>query len=180
MPGMPGAVGTATAAATLPPIDVAAPGQNLPRLVYSPRLSHRRHKEIRRNFFKSNQTQCLLISLTRRASERSERATRPPSREALRRGLAVALAEAETERQLLLAQCQTPRATVGASECVGESEGRSPSDKTRVLRASRCVARPARHGAPAARWRRGQRARAGPRLPRGCADPRARYRTRPP
>ena len=31
-------------------------------------------------------------------SERRERATRPPSRGALRRGLAVALAEAETER----------------------------------------------------------------------------------
>jgi len=44
------------------------------------------------------------------ARERSDRATR-------------------TKRQLLLAPRQTPRATVGASECVGESEGRSPSDK---------------------------------------------------
>src|SRR5205085_2991148 len=38
----------------------------------------------------------VRISMMTRASA-SERATRPPSREALRRGLAVALAEAETE-----------------------------------------------------------------------------------
>src|SRR5262245_29898250 len=52
--------------------------------------------------------------LTNGANERQ----RPPSREALRRGLAVASAEAEAGRG------------APASEPVGESAGRSPSDKT--------------------------------------------------